>query len=348
MTTYEHVNKTASKDWLNFALKANGYLHSGQVVAVDQRISRIGTTLTSTFYQLDITYSSDFEGNVPSSCLMKVGKPEMFSITKAEATFYERARSRGPTEGLLTSFATAVDEPLQSAVILLEDRLDCAAPSEWPLPPTLDNCKRAIRSLANVHGRWWNSAELKDPSFEEQMYHPMTAEQRTLLLSSFFTSLGDRLSPDRRATLENLSDRYDRVLQRHIEQTTAHTLVHGDAHFWNFLYPSDVSLPVLIDWQSFSANSPAYDLAYMIALHWFRERRQRFEKLLLHAYLEELQKCGINYRFDDLWHDYRLQVAALMFFPIIQWSHKVPPLVWWSHLDRAFAAFDDLACRELF
>lgn len=349
MTTFDYANHRASTDWLNFAFRANGHLRSGEVVAVDQRPSRIGTTLTSTFYELDIAYSADFEGNAPSSCLMKVGKPELFSATSAEAAFYDRARSGMPTVGLVASFATAVDESSRSAVILLEDRADCSPPSEWPLPPTQDVCERAVRSLATVHARWWNGPDLKDPSFEKLTYHPMTAEQRSTVLASFFESLGDRLSKDRRMTLENWSDRNDSVMQDRTERINAQTLVHGDAHFWNFLYPADVAKPpLLIDWQSFFVDFAAYDLAYMVALHWFPEHRRRFEKRLLHAYHDELGRQGVEYSFDDLWHDYRLQAACLVFLPIIQWSNNVPALIWWSHLDRAFAAFDDLACRELF
>jgi len=348
MIGFDHVSSMASSEWLTSELAANGYLLSGRVAAVDQRVSRIGATMTSTFYQLDINYTPDFAGTAPSSCLMKVGYPELFAVTKEEAAFYDRARRNGPTDGLVTAFATAVSEDAQSAVILLEDRVDCHPPSEWPLPPTLDLCERAIRSLATVHARWWNSPELSDPLFERMTDRWMSAEERSKLLSSFFESLSDRLTQSRRTTLENLSDKYPDAVHRRLEQTNFQTLVHGDAHFWNFLYPADASLrPVLIDWQSFSVHFAAYDLAYMIGLHWFPERRERFEEALLHAYHDELHTQGIDYSFDDLWFDYRLQVAGLLFLPIIQWSDKAPALIWWPHLERAFSVFDELDCREL-
>jgi hypothetical protein len=85
----------------------------------------------------------------------------------------------------------------------------------------------------------------------------------------------------------------------------------------------------------------------MIGLHWFPERRERFEEALLRAYHDELHTHGIDYSFDDLWFDYRLQVAGLLFLAIIQWSNKAPALIWWPHLERAFSVFDELDCRQL-
>jgi len=369
VTTFDHTTGTASANWLNDVLKANGYLRNGEVVAVHQGPSRIGTTISSAFHQLEITYGANVAGDAPSTCLMKVGKPEWFAITKHEVAFYERTLRMGPTPGLLTAFATSVDEDLRSAVILLEDRTDCAAPSVAPLPPPIETCERAVRSLATVHSRWWNAAELRDTALGVRTSHPMLrvrsaadgvrapsgtshrtrAERTSDLLASFFDALGDRLSRERRAILERFPEQYDRIIADRIEQSSALTLAHGDAHFWNFLYPVDTSLPpVLIDWQTYFVNFAANDLAYMIALHWFRERRQRFEVSLLHAYHDQLERQDVEYPFDELLHDYRLQVAGLMFVPIIRWLNKLPASLWWTHLDNAFSAFDDLGCREFF
>ena len=67
MIGFDHVSSMASSEWLTSELAANGYLLSGRVAAVDQRVSRIGATMTSTFYQLDINYTPDFAGTAPSS-----------------------------------------------------------------------------------------------------------------------------------------------------------------------------------------------------------------------------------------------------------------------------------------
>ena len=63
MISFDHASNTASKEWLTDVLTANGYLHSGEVVATDQRASRIGSTATSNFYELDIVDKAGHEAD---------------------------------------------------------------------------------------------------------------------------------------------------------------------------------------------------------------------------------------------------------------------------------------------
>lgn len=91
------------------------------------------------------------------------------------------------------------------------------------------------------------------------------------------------------------------------------------------------------------------DLAYLIALHSFPEQRALIEKPLLHQYYDCLQSGGVsNYRWDQLWEDYRLFVAWNILIPIEQCYWKVPAYVWWFHAERSILAFDELNCIELF
>jgi thiamine kinase-like enzyme len=164
----------------------------------------------------------------------------------------------------------------------------------------------------------------------------------------FFDALGDGISKPRRAIIELVYEKYPRILKHRIDGTAAQTLVHGDAHFWNVLFPKDTSqTPIWIDWQSWGVDFGAFDLAYMIGLHWFPERRSRFEKDLLAIYLSELRDRGTDYDSDSLAYDYRLQVVCQLFRPMFQWYMKAPAGLWWPHLDRWFSAFDDLDCHAL-
>ena len=100
MTTFDHLGNNASPEWLTSVLTKSGFLRSGEVVALKQRVSQIGETLTSDFFFLhEIRYSPNHAGNPPSDCLMKVGKPHLFSAAKHEAAFYDLARKKG--SGLL-------------------------------------------------------------------------------------------------------------------------------------------------------------------------------------------------------------------------------------------------------
>ena len=346
MIAFDHVGRRASAEWLTSVLTANGFLRSGEVVEVNQRVSRIGTTLTSEFFLLQMRYSPNHEGNPPADCLMKIGKPELFRATSNEAAFYERARRRGPKDVLLTCFGSAVDESAQSAVILLEVKRDTRAIANWPAFPNIITCEQLVRVLATVHAGWWNDPELESPGGN----HLASAIDRATseMLQPFFDEMDSGLSRERRTTLEQLCDRYPSLLNAHIDATQRQTLAHGDAHFWNFLYPNDATAsPLLIDWQACLVQFGAWDLAYMIASHFDLDDRRRAEASLLNTYLAKLYEFGIDYRYDDLWYDYRLLIAGLVFVPIAQRSNGVPAQVWRHYFDHAFSAFDDLGCRDL-
>lgn len=97
------------------------------------------------------------------------------------------------------------------------------------------------------------------------------------------------------------------------------TLVHGDAHAWNFLFPrvagddaaGDADAPVagvyLIDWQNWQAGPPTFDLATFMVLDWYPERRAGLEATLLRRYHHRLQALGVRaYSWETCWRDYQL------------------------------------------
>ena len=59
------------------------------------------------------------------------------------------------------------------------------------------------------------------------------------------------------------------------------TIVQGDAHVWNCCLLRDGGADVrFFAWDSWRVNVGASDLAYMMAVHWYPDRRRLFEALL--------------------------------------------------------------------
>ena len=89
---------------------------------------------------------------------------------------------------------------------------------------------------------------------------PSVAEAAVLLMLTLYRRFIDQS--------DRMSLRYHS--HRHL------TVTHGDAHIWNFLLPrAGVSDTVRIfDFDLWDINVPTHDLAYMVALHWYPERRQ--------------------------------------------------------------------------
>ena len=50
---------------------------------------------------------------------------------------------------------------------------------------------------------------------------------------------------------------------------------------------------------------------------------------------------------DRLREDYRLAIIGHLATPVWQQSFGLPPAIWWPHLHRILAAFEDLDCAAL-
>jgi hypothetical protein len=104
----------------------------------------------------------------------------------------------------------------------------------------------------------------------------------------------------------------------------------------------------LIDWDGWRVSIATGDLAYLIATHWYPDRRRLLERTLLDHYHAELLENGVRgYGRADLDEDYRLSALMQIATPVWQMAYKVPPWVWWNHLDRVMSAYDDLGCHDL-
>ena len=103
---------------------------------------------------------------------------------------------------------------------------------------------------------------------------------------------------------------------------------------------------MFIDWEYWRIGFAASDLAYMIALHWYPDRRARHEMPLLRAYHAALGP-QVRYGWDALVSDYRFAHLDNVSVPVYQHKIGLFPAVWWSHLERWFLAFEDLDCEDL-
>lgn len=86
----------------------------------------------------------------------------------------------------------------------------------------------------------------------------------------------------------------------------------------------------------------------MMAMHWFPERRRRFERPLLDHYHATLLAAGVEgYDRAALDHDYRLGVLIQMTMPIIWANIGISASTWLHNFERIMPAVDDLGCRDL-
>ena len=348
MTT-ESLPSAAHAEHLTGALRRCGALGEGRVRDVVIESSR--PTLLSHIIRLRLTYDDALDA--PGSIILKAGLPDrgLSHSGHREVEFYTQVAAVMPA-GLVPRCFEAVWEPDTKAWhLLLEDLTDThVIVTTWPLPPTMEQCERIVHALARLHAAWWDVPRLGvsvgtwlDADATNQNLQRF-ADRFTI----FSDRLGDRLPPERRDLYERFIDAAPRLLARYHSHRDI-TVVHGDAHVWNSFLPRDGGDDVRVfDWDAWRIGVASNDLAYMMATHWYPERRRRMERPLLDHYHAVLVAHGVNgYGRGALDDDYRLSVLLQLMTPVWQAAIDLPPVIWWSHLERILLAVDDLGCREL-
>ena len=327
-------------------LRRSGTLPRGTVA--DVRFELEFETTISKLVFLTATYSADAPADLPRRLVVKSPLPT-FSEGGAEVQFYRQLAPILGTPPLARCLA-AIEDDCDPGTIVLEDLRATHDQPPWPLPPSRTQCELALDALVRVHAQWWEAptlghsvGKLHTPESLTTMVQGISAH-----LPAFFDALGDALTAEARNVFERV---FSSSLQPWMRLTDPRglTVIHGDAHTWNFLFPrSGEGAAFLLDWQLWHVDVAARDLAFLMALHWYPSRRRELELPLLRYYYEGLLAQGReDYTFDELWLDYRRSAVRNLTIPILFWSRGMKPEGWWHRLECALAAYRDLACDEL-
>jgi thiamine kinase-like enzyme len=338
---------------LTAALRRGGVLDAGAVREV--KVLHQRDTLVSHIIRLGLRYVGESAG-APQSLILKTANSafaeKLANGGRREVEYYTRLTPSMPPGLVPRCFDGHFDEDSLAWHLLLEDLTDShAIAAAWPLPPSREQAIAIVTTLARWHAAWWDHPGLGDAvgTFASPEDSAERMETFAGHYDRFADYLGDRLSEERRTLYRRLIDQSDRLSQRYHSRRHL-SITHGDAHVWNFLLPRvGVADTVRIfDFDLWSINVPTHDLAYMMAMHWYPERRQALERSLLNLYHDTLIEGGIaGYTRGALDRDYRWAVLWQITRPVWQWSINIPPVIWWNNLERVMAAVDDLGCEEL-
>jgi len=295
-------------------------------------------------------------GDAPRSVILKIGHLDSAGrssyANRHEIAFYRHVAPALPERLVPRCFEAVEATDASPWHLLLEDLTDSHfIATEWPLPPTLEQCERIVQAQARFHAAWWNHPRLGVSVGRWRSADDWDQALRILAdqFARFTDRFGELMPPDRRDLYQRLFDQGPRLLARYHMRRNL-TLVHGDAHFWNFFLSrhggsEDVRL---IDWEDWHINTATTDLAYMMAMLCYPDSRHRLEQPLLDRYHAALLASGVS-RYDRgaLDDDYRLSVLWLIVRPVVQAVSNLHPRVWWNNLERIMMAVDDLGCRDL-
>ena len=344
----------ATPEWLTGVLSRSGCLARGSVVAV--RAVSSSTLLVSEVSRLEVAYTPDASRGAPPSVFLKLSRPvfqpeAVKDHSRMEVEFYTSVAPEMKDPPVPRCFDATFDTATGGSHILLEDLSETHFQPPSPLPPSDAHCEQAVEALAAVHAHWWEHPRLGAGVGELLSEEKIEAVARGAAerFEKFADFLGERLSPGRRALYERVIACFPAPWRR-LTSAKGLTLTHGDAHTWNFMYPraEGAGRTLLIDWQLWHPHVGPRDLAFMMTLYWYPERRARLEEKLLRRYHEALLARGVrSYDWGQCVTDYRWAALRNLFVPVWQWAGGMPAPVWWSSMERALLAFGDLRCAEL-
>lgn len=325
---------------LTETLRLNGYLGDAEVSGVELT-PKTTIGLGSKFFDARLSYSSS-DHDLPTQMVVK--QSSIHDRGDSEAQLYKLAKAQ--PELPLTPCYGIVDEGVNKPMsFLFADLTQSHYQTEWPLAPGYDDCVKAVRCLAQFHANWWNKADqLNVPDLSKQT---QDFEMLGTRLGEFLDFTAETLSPQRQRLYERVVSDLGSILEKRLGKGRK-TLIHSDAHFWNFLFPVDATdVCRLFDWPLWRTGLGGNDLAYMLALHLYPEHRSRFEAKLLEEYRLELQHHGVIESQQDLLHDYRIGVMNGLLMPVLEFVWNIPCFDWLPKLEKAWGAFDDLDCQNL-
>ena len=172
--------------------------------------------------------------------------------------------------------------------LLLEDLTRHARiATVWPLPPTLEQCERIVAVAGALpRGMVGRSASrrLDRQLARRSSDRSPAAGPADARASPTASAIAPAARATRRCT-SGCSKRHRACCSALRTRAAMSRIVHGDAHVWNCFLPRDGGDDVrLFDWDAWRIGVAATDLAYMMAMHWYPDRRRRLERALLDRY----------------------------------------------------------------
>jgi len=353
-------------EWLTNIFKKKGYLSNGKVTKIIKKNSQ--ETLISNVHFLELNFSNEAQTESISPEIVVI-IPKLNDIAKLlgkhEAKFYSIVAETMNEKPIPTCYDAAFSEETGLSHIILDDlsKTHIEFLKYAPLPPSKRYCERAINCLAEIHAFWWDHPRLKELSKhsyvlytfkensfnEKEIFDWFKIQNKTI--RRFLELLGERISDKRKKLFKTVFSLYPQIAYERIEKKNI-TVIHGDAHFWNFFYLKNIenekNNAYLINWQFWGIGVGGQDLAYMIGLFLYPESRQLMEKDLIKRYHNDLLKFGVkNYSWDECWYDYRLSTFLNLYRVVWWWSVNLHPGLWWPALEKSILTLEYLNCMEL-
>jgi Phosphotransferase enzyme family len=246
----------------------------------------------------------------------------------SEAAFYNVIRPALSVE-VPTGYYAAVDGRSGRSMFLLEDiaaQRGATFGDPVDLPIDRAGAEDIVSLLASVHGTFWESPRLRDPSdlgwiksalqFQLDCNAAIGFEKRSIVGAK---RAADVIPDEFHRHRDEIWPAFMRSLEMH--QHHPMTLLHSDVHSRNWYRTGDGRMG-LCDWQIIGRGMWAADLAYALTSNLTIENRRSWERELIELYIDRLPAAGGDkLTFDDAWTGYRQQIYRGLYFWLYTIGH---------------------------
>jgi aminoglycoside/choline kinase family phosphotransferase len=349
---------TVTTAWLTAALGGAEALGGASVTGF--KASRIGEGVgfMAIVNRLALTYDRP-SADAPGAVICKFPSPDpgarqiaqTFRHYEKEVRFYEQMAADSPIRAP-RAYHQSLDLESGDFFLLMED-LSHLKNGDQLSGLSLDEARLAIRSLARLQARWWETPELA-----AMAWLPPFEDPGMLVLQDVFQQcwepysafMGERLPQAMRPVGAALGTRI-RAMMATLSQSPV-TLIHGDYRADNLFFGDDGSLAV-VDWQIVLRGRGAFDLAYFLTGNLTVEDRQAHETELVQLYHATLCEGGVTgYALQDAWRDYRMCAIFAWIWPVVaigslDSSNERGVAFFFEWSRRVCTAIDDLGAAEV-
>ncbi len=269
--------------------------------------------LHSISYQFTVLWSPDAPDTLPTRFFLKLPRhPDTDANTHPpgahEVAMYQFLAAHQHALPVIRCYDAVYDTRQRRYHLLLADLSHSHHQPTWHLAIDEVYVRQTITCLAQVHAYWWERPDECHPFAVLPTANRVAQdiEQIQAALPRFFAAVGAQFTPEDRQIYAQLVTVAPRLWARRLAPSHP-TLVHGDAHYWNFLYPQNdtIQTTYILDWQQQHIDWGVSDLAYLLVLRYPHRTRANEYQLVQHYHATLTQHGVTEYAWSACWHDYR-------------------------------------------
>ncbi len=291
----------------------------------DYSISPLGEEgsagFVNTTERINICYDNDADSRqLPNSLIIKSegGFNESFdkmarriNANEQECNFYKEL---APSLQEVSSLKLPKIYHATKNILVMEDLSQKATVVNQEEGMSMDLMNVAVLTAAEFHAPYWGAMR----SSELPQYVPKGGEgngwlnlikEKSQSVYSMKGFLGDEI--DNSSDIGLFIHAHADKITEHACSTEPQTLIHADYRGGNFMQVNGTNEMYVLDWQTYCSGLGLYDVAYLIIGSMEIQGDSTIE--LLRTYKKRLEELGIDYKWDDLWRDFRVCILQMAF-----------------------------------